>query len=283
MRPDLETNPIAALTDHPLLSPADEATLIATLRAGGSDSAEARDTLVRHNMRLVVALAARFQRRAGPHLTLEDLISFGTLGLLRAVDRFDPAKAGKLSTYATWWITQAIRRGIIAEGRLITVPVHLHERRALQRRIEAQLTVHLNRPPSADEVAAALSWSPRQVAALAALDADAKSLNAPLRPDESTTERGDQIADWRYAPDTVVLATMHHHELAAVLAACLTEREQRIVRAYFGFDTGQNATLEAVGTAEGVTRERVRQVIAGALAKLREHPAIQAFRADDPA
>lgn len=178
MPPDPFTNPsalgptrsaIAALTHHPVLSCETEAVLIATMRAGVEAQqaanqgnthpnqetlrlmragAEARATLVRHNLRLVVAIAKRFQRAADDRLSLEDLVSHGTLGLMEGIDRFDPRKAGKLSTYVTWWIRQAITRGIVEEGRLITLPVHLHERLAAHRRTYAQLAQRLGRQPT---------------------------------------------------------------------------------------------------------------------------------------
>jgi DNA-directed RNA polymerase sigma subunit (sigma70/sigma32) len=151
--PDFLHHPIAVLTDHPILSPDAEAALVTTMiagvqaretiatqtsrpdpailhRIGAGD--QARATLARHNLRLVFSIAKRFQAMAGPHLTFDDLMSFGSAGLLQGIDRFDPARGYRLATYVTWWIRQAIRRGIFAESRLIDLPVHVHERIALR-------------------------------------------------------------------------------------------------------------------------------------------------------
>jgi RNA polymerase primary sigma factor len=284
-------NPIAVLTEHSLLSAEAEAALIVTLRNGveargairsspppaapqllrqvalGDD---ARATLVRHNLRLVVSIPKRYLRVAGPHLTLENLVSFGAIGLLQGIDKFDPAKSGKLSTYVTWWIRQAIGRGIAEESRVIDLPVHVHERLSQYRKARSRLAQQLSREPSAEEVAAALGWRPRQVAQLEAVTQETLSLNAKVRETNDRTELGDMVPDQRFDPEASALDTTLRHDLSAAMARLLTEREQRFLRAYFGFDTGQKATLETVGASEGLTRERVRQVIAGALAKLRD-------------
>jgi len=254
MPPDPLEHPIAALTDHPVLSTEREAALIEVLLAGAHARAAlpwappsavaatqqqaalgeaARATLVRHNLRLVVSIAKRYLRVAGQHLTLEDLVSFGSVGLIQGIDRFDPQKGGKLSTYATWWIRQAIGRGIAVEGRVIALPVHIHERLGKQWRARSRLSHEL----------------------------------------------GDTLPDTRFDPEATTLDQTLRADLAGAMARLLTEREQRFLRAYVGFDTGQKATLEEVGAAEGLTRERARQVIASALAKLRTDPAIQAYGA----
>lgn len=290
MPPDPLQNPIAVLTEHPLLSAEAEAALIVTLRAGvearrvirsspppaepqflrqvalGED---ARATLARHNLRLVVSIAKRYLRVAGPHLTLEDLVSFGSIGLLQGIDKFDPGKSSKLSTYVTWWIRQAIGRGIAEESRVIDLPVHIHERLSQYHKARNRLLQQFSREPSAEEVAAALGWRPRQVAQLEAVTQETLSLNAMVRETNDRTELGDVVPDQRFDPEASALDTTLRHDLSAAMARLLTEREQRFLRTYFGFDTGQKATLEEVGAGEGLTRERVRQVIAGALAKLR--------------
>jgi RNA polymerase sigma factor (sigma-70 family) len=295
-------NPLTALTDHQVLSNDEEAALIETMLAGVHARAAlatappaavaatqdqidhgevARATLVRHNMRLVVSIAKRYLRAAGHHLTLDDLVSFGCRGLLIAVDRFDPAKSRKLSTYATWWIRQAISRGIADEGRVIDLPVHVHERLGQLRRVHAQLSQRFQREPSTDELATALGECPERVAKLIANAQDTASLNARLGGYDDSAELGEVLPDSRYDPTTAALDAALRHDLLDAMARLLSEREQRFVRAYVGFDTGQKATLEAVGSAEGLTRERVRQVIAGAMEKLRTDPAVATYREVD--
>lgn len=298
MPPDPLKNPIAFLTDHSVLAAEAEAALIATLHAGvearkvircdpspPSPEAlhqitlgeEARATLVRHNLRLVVSIAKRYLRVAGQHLTLEDLISFGSIGLLQGIDRFDPRKSGRLSTYVTWWIRQAIGRGIAEESRVIDLPVHVHERLGQQRKARSRLTQQLGREPSPNELAAALGWRPQQLAQLEAVTQETMSLNAKVHDANDRTELGDLVPDTRFDPEAAILETSLRADLAAAMARLLTERERRFLSAYFGFDTGQKATLEEVGTAEGLTRERVRQVIAGAIAKLRSDRTLRGY------
>lgn len=300
MPPDPFTNPIAALTDHPVLSHEVEATLIATMRAGVAarktllsfeaeadpairrqvtEGEEARAILARHNLRLVVNLARRYQCVAGEHLSLEDLIGFGTIGLLQAIDKFDPRKANKLSTYATWWVRQAITRGIMDEGRLIALPIHLHERLAAKRRVSSQLTQQLGREPTPDELGAALGWSRAKVTSVAADLQDAGSLNVRMGVDTDSSEVGELLPDTRFDPESHVLAGTVETDIRAAMERLLTGREQQFVRAHFGFGSGQKLTLDVIGQQAGLTRERVRQVIVGALDKLRDDPVIQAYGA----
>jgi RNA polymerase sigma factor (sigma-70 family) len=300
MSPDPFTNPIAALTDHPVLSHDVEAALITIMRAGVAarktflsleaeadpvlrrqvtEGEEARATLARHNLRLVVNLARRYQRVAGEHLSLEDLISFGTIGLLQAIDRFDPRKANKLSTYATWWVRQAITRGIMDEGRLIALPIHLHERLAAKRRISSQLTQRLGREPTPEELGTALGWSRAKMVSVTADLQDAGSLNVRMGFDADGSEVGELLPDTRFDPESHVLEGTVETDIREAMARLLTEREQQFVRAHFGFDTGQKVTLDIIGQQSGLTRERVRQVIVGALDKLRDDPVIHAYGA----
>ncbi|MEI7643032.1 MAG: RNA polymerase sigma factor RpoD/SigA [Chloroflexales bacterium] len=309
MPPDPLTSPIAALTDHAVLSADDEAALIATLRAGvvaqvalggttptdpgllrqdfGELSravalgAEARATLVRHNMRLIVSIAKRYLPSAGHAFTLDDLISLGCIGLLRGIDKFDPAKSRKLSTYATWWIRQAISRGIAEEGRVIDLPVHLHDRLRQQRRAQNQLAQQLGREPAPEELAAHLGWSVARVAQLELVGQETRSLNARLHADDEGSELGDILPDQRFDPAATALDASLRHDVAATMARLLNERERRFLRAYFGFDSGEKVTLEEIGAVEGLTRERVRQVIAGAIATLRADPLLRSYAAED--
>ncbi len=304
MLPDPLGHPIATLTDHRVLSADEEADMIETMRAGAHARAmlstappaaraatedqaahgeAARALLIRHNMRLVVSIAKRYLRAAGHHLTLDDLVSFGCRGLLIAVDRFDPAKSRKLSTYATWWIRQAISRGIADEGRVIDLPVHVHERLGRLRRAQAQLSQQLGREPTTGELAMALGERTDRVARLLAASQDTASLNARLGGYDDSAELGEVLPDARFDPEAAVLEDTLRRDLVDAMERLLTEREQRFVRTYVGFDSGQRATLEVIGAAEGLTRERVRQVIVGALAKLRADPTLAAYQALDAA
>jgi RNA polymerase primary sigma factor len=299
MPPDPLTQPIAALTDHAVLSAASEADLIETMLAGKHARAvlphtppavqaaaldqarlgeHARDVLVRHNLRLVVSRAKRYLPLAGQSLTLDDLVSFGSFGLLKALDKFDPAKTGKLSTYAIWWIDQAIRRGIAEEGRVVALPVHLHERLSHQRRAYARLVQQLGREPTTEELGIEMDLKPEKVAQLGVVSQEIASLNALVRDTDRGVEIGDLIPDERYDPEEETLSTALRRDLDDAMQRLLTERERRFVQAYFGFDSGQRLTLDEVGAQENLTRERVRQVIKGALAKLGEDCSIAAYR-----
>jgi RNA polymerase primary sigma factor len=296
MPPDPLEHPLAALTAHRLLSAEEEADLIEVMLAGKHARAvlpalshptyaatldqallgeHARATLVRHNLRLVVAVAKKYLRAAGSSLTLEDLVSFGVIGLLRGLDKFDPEKGQKLSTYVTWWIRQAIGRGIATEGRAIDLPVHIYERLHKQRKARGRLAQQLGREPTPEEVAASLGWKPQQVRQLDIVTQELLSLNVPLRDSDDRTELGDLVPDQRFDPEAAALDSTLRRDLQHAMARLLTEREQRFVRAYFGLDDGEPKTLEAVGKTEGLTRERVRQVLAGAFAKLRDDPTVQ--------
>lgn len=298
MPPDPLEHPIAALTDHPILTAEDEAALLSTMIAGAQAKAailqshtpaspelvrqiaigeEARAALVRHNMRLVVSIAKRYLGVAGQHLSLEDLVSFGSIGLLQSIDKFDPGKGKRLSTYATWWIRQAIGRGIAEESRVIDLPVHIHERLSKYRKARSRLSQQLAREPQSEEIAVELGWRPQQVAQLEAMGQDTMSLNAKVRDTNDRTELGDIVPDQRFDPEEAAVEASVCRDIADAMQRLLTERERRFLRAYFGFDNGQKATLEEVGAAEGLTRERVRQVIVTAVAKLRDDPVVTAY------
>ncbi len=179
-------------------------------------------------------------------------MSFGAIGLLQGIDKFDPATSGKLSTYVTWWIRQAIGRGIAEESRVIDLPVHVHERLSQYHKARSRLAQQISREPSTEEVAAALGWRTRQVTQLEAVTQETLSLNAKVRETNDRTELGDMVPDTRFDPEASALDTTLRHDLSGAMLRLLTEREQRFLRAYFGFDTGQKATLEAVGASEGL-------------------------------
>ncbi|NJO81677.1 MAG: hypothetical protein HC828_02160 [Blastochloris sp.] len=170
-------------------------------------------------------------------------------------------------------------RGIVDEGRLITLPNHLHERRAAQRRVAAHLTQRLGREPNAAEIGAALGWSHAKMRSVAADLRDAGSLNLRLGDDADSNEVGALFPDTRYDPEHAALEGSLRADMRQAMEQLLSAREQQFVRAHFGLDSGQPLTLDQIGQEAGLTRERVRQVIVGALTKLREAPSVQAYGA----
>jgi RNA polymerase sigma factor (sigma-70 family) len=161
---------------------------------------------------------------------------------------------------------------------VIDLPVHIHERMSRHRKARSRLTQRLGREPSPEELARELGWRPQQLAHLEAISQETMSLNAKVRDTNDRTELGDMVADPHFNPEETALETTLRADLAAAMNRLLSEREQRFLRAYYGLDTGRPATLEAIGGTEGLTRERVRQVIAGAIAKLRDDPAVAGYR-----
>ena len=236
------------------------------LRAEQGDE-YAKKMLAESNLRLVVSIAKRY---VGRGMLFLDLIQEGNIGLMKAVEKYDPSKGFKFSTYATWWIRQAITRAIADQARTIRVPVHMVETINKLARVQRQLTQELNREPTDEEIAKKLGISIDKVREVYKISQDPVSLETPIG-EEDDSHLGDFIKDERtMSPEEYATSEMLKEELSGVLLT-LTDREERVLRLRFGLDDGQCRTLEEVGQIFGVTRERIRQIEAKALRKLR-HP-----------
>ena len=248
----------------PLLSMEEEIELAKSMELGNG---EARKRLAESNLRLVVSIAKRYVGRGMQFL---DLIQEGNLGLIKAVEKFDYTKGYKFSTYATWWIRQAITRAIADQARTIRIPVHMVETINRLVRTSRQLLQELGREPTTEEVAARADLPVERVSEIMKMAQEPVSLETPIGEEEDS-HLGDFIQDDNVmVPQDAAAFTLLHEQLMEVLLT-LTEREQKVLRLRFGLDDGRPRTLEEVGRQFNVTRERIRQIEAKALRKLR-HP-----------
>ena len=248
----------------PLLTSEQEVDLAMRVEAG---DVSAKRELTEANLRLVVSIAKKYVGRGMPFL---DLIQEGNMGLMKAVDKFDYTKGYKFSTYATWWIRQAITRGIADTGRTIRVPVHMVETINKTLRMTRQLLQELGREPTPEEVAERLGVPASRVREVLKISRDPVSLDTPIG-EEDDSHLGDFIEDdTALSPADSATFSMLREELANALES-LTERERQVVKLRFGLEDGRARTLEEVGKEFNVTRERIRQIEAKALRKLR-HP-----------
>jgi RNA polymerase primary sigma factor len=249
----------------PLLTPEEEVELAKRIEEGDMD---AKRRMIEANYRLVISIA---KKKMGRGLPFADLIAEGHLGLIKAVEKFDWRKGFKFSTYATWWIRQAISRSIAEQARLVRVPVHMIENLHKLARAARQLSQRLGRKPTEEELSMETGLTIDEVRRIMEISPDPISLDN-LTGEDDDTRVMDFVADSDApSPEEEVARCMQREKLEELISSCLTPREQLVIRLRYGFDSGFQRTLEEVGRILAVTRERVRQIEAKALKKMR-HP-----------
>jgi RNA polymerase primary sigma factor len=246
----------------PLLTPQQEIELAGKIKEGDRN---ARALMISSNLRLVVTIA---QDYANLGLPLLDVISEGNIGLMTAVDRFDPLKGAKLSTYAAWWIRQSIKRALSNQGKTIRLPVHLGDKILKMRRVALQMSEELGREPTDDELGEEIGIAVGKVTELKTASIRPASLDAPIG-DQDLTEFGESVADEEARTPFELLRDKDLRNEVDGLLDELDDREKKIISERFGFDGGKRKTLQQIGNKLGVSRERIRQLENVALVKLR--------------
>ncbi len=250
------------ISKTPLLTVAEENELAERIKTGDM---EARDHMIKANLRLVVKIAHDY---SGYGLSLSDLVSEGNIGLMNAVERFDPEKGGKLSTYGAWWIKQSIKRALANQSKTIRLPIHMVDKIARMRRISSILAESLGREPTDEELATELGLPRQKIAMLKQAAQRPTSLDAPVNDGEST-EYSEIISDESASDPLELLTDKNLHGEISGLLSILNERERRIIDERFGLTGLKPMLLEDVGREFGVSRERIRQLQNSALTKMR--------------